>query len=242
MSAGSIAFSSWRDARSVRGNNQLDIAFSDNDTRHRIIGNLNYRVELAKTVGLQFSLGAQSQNQGRVSYSISGDMNGDGIQNNDLIYIPRNKSEMNFEQYTLSGTTFTVQQQQDAFEAFIQQDSYLRDNRGKYAERNGLLLPMVTRFDLSAMLEVFHNIGKQRHTIQIRADIFNIGNMLNSAWGVGYTVNTFQPLAARGINATTGVPIYRMNTVNNSLNYESTRRGTGLIDVWQAQFGIRYSF
>ncbi len=242
MSAGSIAFSSWRDARSVRGNNSLDIAFSDNDTRHRIIGNLNYRVELAKTVGLQFSLGAQSQNQGRVSYSISGDMNGDGIQNNDLIYIPRNKSEMNFEQYTLSGTTFTVQQQQDAFEAFIQQDSYLRDNRGKYAERNGLLLPMVTRFDLSAMLEIFHNIGKQRHTIQIRADIFNIGNMLNSAWGVGYTVNTFQPLAARGINATTGIPIYRMNTVNNSLNYTSTRRGTGLIDVWQAQFGIRYSF
>jgi len=242
MSAGSIGFSSWRDMRSVRGNNSVDISFSDNDTRHRVIGNLNYRVELAKAVGLQFSLGMQSQNQGRVSYSMSGDMNGDGIQNNDLIYIPRNKSEMNFEQYTLSGTTFTVQQQQDAFEKFIQQDGYLRDNRGNYAERNGLLLPMVTRFDLSTMVEIFRNIGKQRHTIQLRADIFNVGNLISSKWGVGYTVNTSQPLAARGFNPATGVPVYRMNTVNNSLDYTTTRRGTGLIDVWQAQFGIRYSF
>jgi hypothetical protein len=241
MSAGSIGFSSWRDMRSVRGNNDVDISFSDNDTRHRVIGNLNYRVELAKAVGLQFSLGMQSQNQGRVSYTISGDMNGDGLQGNDLIYIPKNKSEMNFEQYTLSGNTFTVQQQIDAFEAFIQQDGYLRENRGKYAERNGLLLPMVTRFDLSTMVEIFRNIGKQRHTIQLRADIFNVGNLINSAWGVGYTVNTTSPLAARGIN-TAGVPIYRMNAVSNSLNYTTTRRGTGLIDVWQAQFGIRYSF
>ena len=242
MSAGSIGFSSWRDMRSVRGNNSVDISFSDNDTRHRVIGNLNYRVELAKTVGLQFSLGMQSQNQGRISYTISGDMNGDGLQGNDLIYIPKNQSEMNFEQYTLSGNTFTVQQQKDAFEAFIQQDGYLRENRGKYAERNGLLLPMVTRFDLSTMVEIFRNIGKQRHTIQLRADIFNVGNLINSAWGVGYTVNTTSPLAARGFNPATGVPVYRMNTVSNSLNYTTTRRGTGLIDVWQAQFGIRYSF
>ena len=101
---------------------------------------------------------------------------------------------------------------------------------------------MVTRFDLSAMLELFHNIGKQRHTIQLRADVFNIGNLLNSEWGVGYTVNTFNPLAARGFTTATGVPLYRMNAVNNSLNYTTTRRGTGLIDVWQAQFGIRYIF
>ena len=101
MSAGSIGFSSWRDIRSVRGNNDVDISYSDNDIRNRFIGNLNYRIELAKTVGLQFSLTGQSQNQGRVSYTASGDMNGDGLQGNDLLYIPRNKSEMNFELYTL---------------------------------------------------------------------------------------------------------------------------------------------
>ncbi len=241
-SAGSIAFSSWRDNRTVRGNNLPDISFSNNDIRHRIIGNLNYRVEIAKTAALQFSLGAQSQNQGRVSYTVSGDLNGDGLAGNDLMYIPKDRSEMNFQQYTSGTNTYTVQAQQDAFEAFINQNSYLRENRGKYAERNGFLLPMVTRFDLSAMLELFRNIGKQRHTIQLRADIFNIGNLLNSEWGVGYTVNNASLLAARGYNPATGAPIYRYNTVSNSLDYTSTRKGTNLIDVWQAQFGIRYTF
>jgi hypothetical protein len=33
-----------------------------------------------------------------------------------------------------------------------------------------------------------------------------------------------------------------MNTVSNSLSYETYRRGTSLADVWQAQFGIRYIF
>jgi hypothetical protein len=170
-------------------------------------------------------------------------MNGDGIQGNDLIYVPRNQSEMNFEQYTASGTVFTVQAQREAFDRYINNDPYLRTRRGQYAERNGLLLPMVTRFDLSAMLELFTNIGGNRHTIQLRADIFNIGNLINSAWGVGYVVNNTAPLQARGVNPTTGVPIFRMNPINNTqLQYDTYRRGTSLIDVWQAQFGIRYIF
>ena len=171
-------------------------------------------------------------------------MNGDGLAGNDLMYIPRNTTEMNFQQYTSSGSgnTYTAAQQAAAFDAFINQDSYLRKNRGKIAERNGVNLPMVTRFDLSAMLELFRNIGKQRHTIQLRADIFNIGNMINSKWGVGYVVNNFNPLQAVGYTPSTGVPLFRMAEVNNSLNYSTYRRGTGLIDVWQAQFGIRYIF
>ncbi|ULQ57064.1 carboxypeptidase regulatory-like domain-containing protein [Flavihumibacter rivuli] len=242
IQAGSIAFSSWRDNRSVRGNNSPDLAFSDNDLRHRVIGQVTYRKEIAKTMAVQFTLAGQSQNQGRTSYTYSGDMNGDGIQGNDLLYIPASKGEMNFQTYTTGGVTYTAQQQADAFEAYINQDAYLSSRRGKYAERNGVNLPMVTRFDLSGMLEVFRTIGKQRHTIQLRADIFNVGNMINSAWGVGYVVNNNAPLAARGYDPATGVPIYRMNLTSGSLNYETYRRGTSLIDVWQAQFGIRYIF
>jgi hypothetical protein len=59
---------------------------------------------------------------------------------------------------------------------------------------------------------------------------------------VGYVINNSSPLAARGYDPATGQPIFRMNTVNNSLNYSTYRRGTSLLDVWQAQFGIRYIF
>lgn len=244
ITAGSIAFSSWRDNKSVRGNNDPSLTFSDYDIRNRFIGNVSYRIELAKTVALHLVLGGQSQNQGRVSYTVSGDLNGDGVSGNDMIYIPKDMSEITFQEIPASGSVpaFTIDQQKAAFEKYINQDKYLSKHRGEYADRNGLNLPMVTRFDLSAMLEIFRNIGRNRHTVQVRADIFNVGNLINPRWGVGYVVNNSSPLTSRGYNTTTGAPIYRMTLVNNSLDYTTTRKGASLIDVWQAQFGIRYIF
>jgi hypothetical protein len=168
-------------------------------------------------------------------------MNGDGLNGNDLLYIPRNTAVMNFLSSTANGVTFTADQQRAAFEAYIMQDEYLKNNRGKVAERNGVLQPYIVRFDFSTQLELFRNIGKNRHTIQLRADIFNIGNLLNSAWGVSNFVNTFNPLAAAGVDAN-GIPQFRMNRVNNSIDYTTYRKGTGLGDVWQGQLGLRYIF
>ncbi len=243
MTPGSIASSSWTGIRSVNGNNYADMAYSDNEIRNRFIANVNYRIEFKNTAALQFSLYAQSQNQGRVSYTYSGDMNGDGTSANDLIYVPKDQSEMNFLALTASGAApaATIQEQKDAFEAYINQDPYLKTRRGKYAERNGLLQPHVLRIDFSTQLELFRNIGKNRHTIQLRADIFNIGNMINPAAGVSYFVNTFNPLAAAGVDAN-GVPVFRMNRVNNSINYSTYRKSTSVSDVWSAQIGVRYIF
>lgn len=239
-SASTIAFSSFTSTRTVNGNNLPDYSFSDNDTRHRIIGNITYRKEIAKMAAIQVSLFGQSQSLGRFSYGYSNDMNGDGISGNDLMYIPKDQSEMNFDAITGS-TPFTIQQQKDAFEAYIQNNSYLKNNRGKVAQRNGVLQPMLSRFDLSAMLELFKNIGKQRHTIQFRADIFNIGNMINNRWGVAHVTNTTSPLSLSRVDAG-GVPYFRMNTINSSIIYETYRKGTSIADVWQGQLGIRYIF
>jgi hypothetical protein len=241
-SASTIAFSSFTSTRTVNGNNLPDNSFSDNDITNRFIGNITYRKEIAKTVAVQVSLFGQSQNLGRFSYAYSGDMNLDGISGNDLMYIPKDNSqaEMNFEQYTLNGVTYTAQQQKDAFEAYIQNDSYLKSHRGEVAKRNGVLMPMLTKFDLSVLVEVFHKFGKQRHTLQFRGDIFNIGNMLNNKWGVAHVINTSSPIAARA--PVNNVPVFRMNLVNNSLNYETYRKGTAIQDVWQAQIGVRYLF
>ena len=245
-SAATIAFSSWTGKRTVNGNNLPDLAFSDNDITHRVIGNITYRKEFGKVAALQVSLFGSAQNLGRFSYAYSGDMNGDGISGNDLMYIPKDNSqtEMNFEQYTTTinnvSTVITVQQQKDAFEAFINQDHYLRGHRGQIAKRNGVLMPMLSRFDASAMVELFRNIGKQRHTIQFRMDIFNVGNLINHKWGVANVINTSAPIAARP--AVNNVPVFRMNLVSNSLTYETYRKGTALADVWQGQMGIRYIF
>jgi hypothetical protein len=237
-SSSTIAFSSFTSTRTVYGNNLPENSFSDNDTRHRVIGNITYRKEIAKTAAIQFSLFGQSQSLGRFSYGYSNDMNLDGISGNDLLYIPKDQSEMNFD--AITGTVpFTVQQQKDAFENYIQGNSYLKNHRGQLAQRNGVLQPMLSRFDLSVMLELFRNIGKQRHTIQFRGDIFNIGNMINHRAGVAHVINTTSPLAYSRVDAN-GLPFFRMNTVNNSLNYETYRKGTSIADVWQAELGVRY--
>ena len=239
-SSSTIAFSSFTSTRTVNGNNLPDYSFSDNDTRHRVIGNVTYRKEIAKTAAIQVSLFGQAQNQGRFSYGYSNDFNGDGISGNDLLYVPKDQSEMNFDPITGSAP-FTVQQQKDAFEAYIQQNAYLNNNRGKVVQRNGVLLPMLTRLDLSVMVELIKKIGNQRHTIQLRADIFNIGNMINHKWGVANVINTTSPLAFSRVDANS-LPFFKMTPVSNSLNYVTYRKGTSIGDVWQGQLGIRYIF
>jgi hypothetical protein len=120
-------------------------------------------------------------NSSRLSYVFAADANGDGSAN-DLIYIPRDASEMNFAQFTLNGRTYTAAEQAAAWETYIKQDPYLSKHRGQYAERNGLSYPMLRRMDLSIAQDLFHNLGGQRNAFQIRADIFNLGNLLNQNW------------------------------------------------------------
>jgi hypothetical protein len=82
-------------------------------------------------------------------YVFANDMNGDGAAGNDLIYIPKDTSEMNFVAFTAGALTFTPEQQAAAFEAYINQDEYLSKHRGEYAKRGGVFYPMVKRLDLS---------------------------------------------------------------------------------------------
>jgi len=238
MSAGSIAFSSWRDVSSVNGNNYLNLSYSNNDQRHRVIGAATYRIDYPiagqKFLGAtQFSLLAESYNQGRYTYTISGDMNGDGVNGNDLIYIPKDQSEMNFEDIKSGANVlFTAAQQKTAFEAFINQDKYLSAHKGQYTERNGGVFNFVTRFDFNVVQEIKPVIAGKVHTIQLRADIFNIGNLLNKQWGAGYRLNTAAPLVYSKVDAN-GAPLYKMATIKDAagadtINYSSFTRGAAV--------------
>ena len=81
-----------------------------------------------------------SSERATTSYIFAGDMNGDTRRGNDLIYIPRDKSEMNFAAFTpttgMARSLFTADEQAAAWDAYIQQDPYLSEHRGEYAERN----------------------------------------------------------------------------------------------------------
>ena len=178
-------------------------------------------------------------------------MNGDGGLSNDLIYIHANTDEMNFQQYTatVSGqpVIFTAQQQATAWEAYIQQDEYLRENRGKYAERGAVIMPMVSRADFTFAQQLFTNINGKRNTLEFRVDILNVGNLLNQDWGLGQTFNSTQPLVVPSSNQggpanAQGVSQYRLRNFGADLITETYRSTANVNDVWRMQFGLRYIF
>ncbi|NJO02006.1 MAG: hypothetical protein HC880_10210, partial [Bacteroidia bacterium] len=247
LSAGSIAAGSFTGIDAVRGNNNPDLAFSNNDQRHRIIGAFSYRKEYLKHAATEISLFYSAFNQGNYTYVYGGDLNGDGIQGNDLLYIPNDASELTFEEFTQSGQTFTVQQQVNAYNAFINSDPYLRDRRGQYAERNGALLPWRSTVDLTFIQEFFVDVKGKRNTLQFRMDILNFGNMINREWGVSQSTIQTSPVQAQGVTAE-GVPVFRMATnvtssgIRVPLTPGNVQYNASVNDVWQLQFGFRYIF
>jgi hypothetical protein len=183
----------------------------------------------------------------RLSYAFPTDMNGDG-QINDLIYIPRDVTEMNFKAFTAGTRTFTADEQAAAFEQYIKQDSYLSEHRGEYARRNAFAFPMLRRLDLSVTQDIFRNLGGQRNAFQIRADFINFGNLLNSNWGVGQRPvaalnanNQIQVLNNHSVDAQ-GRSAYQLATFNNELVTKTWQSSAGTGDVYQFMLSLRYQF
>lgn len=220
---------------------------------HRVFALVNYNKRYFGFGNTSVSLFWEAQHStvtssSRFSYTFAGDMNGDGVAANDLIYIPRDASEMNFSPFTVGGRTFTAAEQATAFEAYIGQDKYLRKNRGRYAARNGGVMPIFRRVDLSLTQDLFKDIKGQRNSLQFRADILNVGNMLNSNWGVSLRPvasinnnNQLQILTNPAVDAS-GRATYRLAVVNNELIRNTFQTSAFTSDVWQFMLSLRYSF
>ncbi len=244
---GSIAFGSWNNNPHSGDGNNPGLAFSANSPGHRFFlaasGRREYLNFGATTVALFF----EGFTLGNASYTFSGDLNGDGGTQNDLIYIHRDVSEMNFQTYSAGGVTYTAEQQAQAWDAYIEQDPYLSKNRGRYAERGGVFLPMAYRADLSLTQELFTGIAGRRNTLSLRADILNVGNLINKSWGQGQRLVNVQPLivptsAQGGPADAQGRAQYRLRAVGGELMSTSFEPTAFQADVYRIQLGLVYNF
>jgi outer membrane receptor protein involved in Fe transport len=230
---GSQAQSLWANTVKEDRNNP-ELSFSAFDIPHRFIGNLAYSTE-----NTTISVFYQGSNAGRFSYTYSGNF---GDSSNRLMYIPNNASELNFEEFQVNNQTVTVEQQIAALDAYIDQDDYLSENRGSIAERNGALRPWLHRFDVRLTQNVQFT-KDAKNTVQFSLDFLNLGNLLNSDWGVPEFANQSSLLNYRGRNDQ-GEPIYRLNTVSGTseLPTETFRNTNSIGDTWRLQLGVRYTF
>ena len=255
---GSIAQSQWRD-RQVSGDPNANVlSYSQFLQKHRVVAVASYRREYIGHLGTTLSAFYVGAPQGRFSYVYAGDMNGDGAGgNNDLVYIPRNRSEINLRDITFTpaqgGGVYSADQQYADLNAYINQDKYLNSRRGEYAERNGGEFPWLHQVDMKLLQDLFVDMGKNRNTLQLSVDIFNVGNLLNSNWGTVKATNRTNLLSFSGYNVQ-GQPVFTYPYLTNQsaangvttpgVPLSSTFRDnvTAIGSRWQAQVGVRYIF
>lgn len=232
----SVASSNWRYNYNFHGPNDAELALTAFDVRHRIVGSLNYKVKYGKHFATTVGLIYNGQSGGRFTMTYANDVNGDGERSNDLIYIPT-KSELAAMTFVDKGNVTAAESKQN-FEDFISSNPEIAQYRGNYIPRNGLVAPFVHRFDLHLAQDFYIKVGKRTHTIQLNADVVNVGNLINRAWGIERSVNySVAPLQ------------YKAASSNNPAEYHFTSFRDGkmwsLRDIdsrWHAQVGIKYIF
>ncbi len=213
------------------------LAQSQFATPHRVVGAISYTKEYAKNFATTVTLSYEGFNAGRFSYVYSTDLNNDGISNNDLLFIHKS-SDITFKEYKVGQTTFTADEQAAAWDAYVEQDAYLSKNVGNFADRNAALFPWLHRFNLAIYQDLFKKIGSTNHKLQLSANILNVGNMINSNWGIAQrlTVNNGAVLRSN----TDGT--YQFNAVSGALPTTTFTDITSTSTTWGAQIGVRYLF
>lgn len=242
---GDQASSAWNGNPNVNGANSAELSYAGYVVPDNIIASASYRIEYFKHGATTLSLFYQGASEGRYSYTYSSNVVRDGGASN-LIYVPRDPSEITFSAQTVNGVLWTPQAQSDAFFAFINQDKYLSGRKGMYAERNGAQYPWRNRIDAKIMQEFFVNVAGKRNTIQVSLDIINLANLLNSKWGISKSVNQSGILNMNNNSSVvaggTVKPTYRLVPLNNQMITKSFRDFVGYGSTYSMQLGVRYIF
>lgn len=226
--------SNWQLNQALSPNNP-GLAFSNFDIRHRIVSTANYRVDWNQTNKFitTFSLFFSSASGLPFSYGlINTTYNGTG-QSQSLVYIPKTEELSKF---------FADPAQASAFDAYVNNDKYLKTRRGEFTERNGGRTPWNTQLDFRLAQDFNLKVGKNTHTITFTYDIMNLTNLLDKKWGwVYFSPNTFNSMASTGLKVTApatpgAYPAYTWSNpgVPYSLDLFSSR--------YQMQAGLRYTF
>jgi hypothetical protein len=233
--------------------NSPALTTSDWEIRNRLFVSATFTWEFFKNAPTSITLFYNGQTGRPFSFiakgNASSNLNNDGFGENDLLYIPRNSSEIllgtisnkQFVPSTKTGTTY------DDLEAFISNDDYLSENRGKIAERNGAHAPWRDYFNLHISQDIPDLWGFG--AVQFYVDIENVANLINSDWGkvsdvastptIGndtYNILSYQGMVTYEGRANTPVYSFTKPTNNTAFTYDD------YYSRWAMQVGVRYSF
>ena len=231
-------------------------AVTDNETGYatyvapnRLLVSATYKLKESKNVTNTFSLLYDGYQYGylsgysysRYSYIFNSNVTGDSNGPGNLIYVPASRQELNNWAFKdngkVNGEVYTADMQRDDFWTFIEQDDYLKDRKGQYAERGGAKMPWHHQLDFKYLRSMSLNWGKTKHTLQLGLDIENLLNFLCKDWGLykQITGNTLLTYDAKNNQ-------YTYNLVDGQRHTSTSQNYLSTASTYRIQFTIRYLF
>ena len=227
---GSNAESAFTYTPTVNGPNFIPLHNSQYVTPDRVVASLSYEDKCNNRISLIYEAWRGGYNY---TYMYADDLNGDNY-NYDVMYIPRDDSEIRF----------ASDDDRVRYWQFAEQDKYLSKHKGEYAEGYSVYSPWVHRLDVSFSHDFKVKTGKSTNTLQLNVDFKNVLNIFNSSWGVSKVMNPAfnegRILSVERIDPD-GVPVFStINAVQPGVDTWYYNHDLG--QCWYFQVGIKYMF
>ena len=172
----------------LNGCNEPTLGYANYVSPHRTIFNAGYTIKEGKNLATKLGVFYEGYNIGyfsnysysRVSYLMN-NVSGAGSAS-QLIYIPTDTE--------LETMPFSSEENKAEYAAFLASDKYTSKHRGEYAKRNGALAPWLNRINVRIAQDINFNVAGKKQTLEIGLDANNVGNMINSDWGIFKQLNS----------------------------------------------------
>jgi hypothetical protein len=208
---------------------------SQYEIRDRVFASVTYTDEFFKNAPTTISIFYNGEDGAPYSFIYGSDINGDGFDQNDLFYIPKNNNDIELGRI-VGGVYQADQSMYTALNNFIDNNSYLSSHRGQIAGRNADRNPWVTYIDFQILQDIPIIEG---HHLQLSYTIQNLGNLINSDWGWNSSVfSTYKVAYKAGVDPATHQNVYTFNAPANNTPFTPSY----LSSRWSMQLGLRYSF
>jgi outer membrane receptor protein involved in Fe transport len=173
------------------------------------------------------------------AWTYNTDANGDGNIGNDLLYVPRDASDISLQNPA----------DWDKLNAFIVSEKCLREQRGRIMERNSCRNPWQKFVDVR-LAKVVPTVGGQ--SFQVTADVFNFANLISKKWGLYRETSTVEEAnVLTAANAASGGSYDNRGTATQAddrgryavpSTFPSIKRISTTNPRWRIQLGGKYIF
>jgi hypothetical protein len=241
----------WAGGRAISGrHDEMTAGVSSFEVPHRVV--------LAASVGspwkrwsTAFSIYYVGESGSAFTYVDSagsgmGDLNADGTNANDPIYVPTSAFDSNEIRFsglsaspgadnTPTGQAERIAAQQSAFERFIAGSECLNRQRGRIVARNSCRAPWVHAMHASVRQSLPVVRG---HALSLQLEVFNLLNLLDAEWGLYRVPN---PVALQQVGQLTepdgsGQSVFWFEPTRQRYSTRNIESG------YQLQIAARYSF